>query len=122
MPLTSEPRYGLAVLERRSRRRMFLPSPGRRDVRSRRPCQCCSLLCARHVRLTTSLHVQSPPDNLLPKTNTQIGDREAYATSDLVMRHPTKPDLWKIVGRMDEQIVLSNGEKARILLDSMLDA
>ena len=29
------------------------------------------------------------------------------------MRHPTKPDLWKIVGRMDEQIILSNGEKVR---------
>ena len=56
---------------------------------------------------------QSPRDRLLPKTNTKIGDREAYATSDLVMRHPTKPDLWKIVGRMDEQIILSNGEKVR---------
>ena len=62
---------------------------------------------------SSSLRAQSPRDRLLPKTNTKIGDREAYATSDLVMRHPTKPDLWKIVGRMDEQIILSNGEKVR---------
>lgn len=31
--------------------------------------------------------------------------------NDLAMPHPTRPGLWKIVGRADEQIVLSNGEK-----------
>ena len=54
---------------------------------------------------------QSPPDIPLPVTNTKIGDRDAYATSDLVAPHPTQPGLWKIVGRADEQIILSNGEK-----------
>ncbi|CAE6433215.1 unnamed protein product [Rhizoctonia solani] len=34
-----------------------------------------------------------------------------YATKDLVVPHPTKPDLWKVVGRLDDQIVLLNGEK-----------
>ena len=56
---------------------------------------------------------QSPRDIPLPKPNTKIGDRDAYATSDLVIPHPTKSGLWKIVGRADEQIILSNGEKVR---------
>ncbi|KAH7340351.1 hypothetical protein B0J17DRAFT_315649 [Rhizoctonia solani] len=34
-----------------------------------------------------------------------------YATKDLVIPHPTKSGLWKIVGRLDDQIVLLNGEK-----------
>ncbi|CAE6515468.1 unnamed protein product [Rhizoctonia solani] len=34
-----------------------------------------------------------------------------YATKDLVCPHPTKPGLWKVVGRLDDQIVLLNGEK-----------
>ncbi|TFK94521.1 acetyl-CoA synthetase-like protein [Polyporus arcularius HHB13444] len=55
--------------------------------------------------------VLSPKDLPLPKPNTKVGDRDAYATSDLVVPHPTKPGLWKIVGRADEQIILSNGEK-----------
>ena len=54
---------------------------------------------------------QSPPDIPFPVTNTKVGDQDAYATSDLVAPHPTQPGLWKIVGRMDEQIILSNGEK-----------
>ncbi|RPD77018.1 acetyl-CoA synthetase-like protein [Lentinus tigrinus ALCF2SS1-7] len=65
---------------------------------------------------TFEVVVLSPPDLPLAMTNTKIGDQEAYATSDLVMRHPTKRDLWKIVGRMDEQIVLSNGEKELTIL------
>ncbi|RDX43676.1 acetyl-CoA synthetase-like protein [Lentinus brumalis] len=71
---------------------------------------------------TFEVVVLSPPDRPLPKTNTKIGDRDAYATSDLVIRHPTKPDLWKIIGRIDEQIVLSNGEKTNpIPLERMIN-
>ena len=44
-------------------------------------------------------------------TNTKVGDQDAYATSDIVVPHPTHPGLWKIAGRADELIVLSNGEK-----------
>ncbi|KAG6853021.1 putative NRPS-like protein biosynthetic cluster [Blastosporella zonata] len=40
-----------------------------------------------------------------------LPDVEGYATSDLFMPHPTKKDLWKIVGRMDDVIVHSSGEK-----------
>ncbi|KAF7321145.1 General substrate transporter [Mycena chlorophos] len=34
-----------------------------------------------------------------------------YATSDLWMPHPQKPYLWKMVGRIDDVIVHSSGEK-----------
>lgn len=47
----------------------------------------------------------------LPKPNAKEAGVDAYVTSDLVVPHPTKSGLWKIVGRLDEQIVLSNGEK-----------
>ncbi|KAH8110860.1 acetyl-CoA synthetase-like protein [Phellopilus nigrolimitatus] len=43
--------------------------------------------------------------------NTQINGRDAYATSDLLAPHPTKPGYWKIVGRTDDQIMHSTGEK-----------
>ena len=43
--------------------------------------------------------------------NTQIDGRDAYATGDLVSPHPTKPDLWRVVGRTDDQIMHSTGEK-----------
>jgi len=36
---------------------------------------------------------------------------KGYATSDLWEPHPTKPGLWRIIGRSDDVIVLSNGEK-----------
>ncbi|KAI0272871.1 acetyl-CoA synthetase-like protein [Russula aff. rugulosa BPL654] len=43
--------------------------------------------------------------------NTQIDGVDAYATSDLLVPHPTRPGLWKIYGRKDDQIMLSTGEK-----------
>lgn len=43
--------------------------------------------------------------------NTQVDGKDAYATSDLLLPHPTKPGLWKIYGRKDDQIMLSTGEK-----------
>jgi hypothetical protein len=39
-----------------------------------------------------------------------IPDVKGYATSDLFIKHPTK-DLWKIVGRADDVIILASGEK-----------
>jgi thioester reductase-like protein len=35
----------------------------------------------------------------------------SYATRDLFIKHPTKPDRFKYVGRLDDWIVLVNGEK-----------
>ncbi|OJJ56735.1 hypothetical protein ASPSYDRAFT_1182446 [Aspergillus sydowii CBS 593.65] len=34
-----------------------------------------------------------------------------YHTKDLFRQHPTKPNLWQYAGRLDDIIVLSNGEK-----------
>ena len=37
----------------------------------------------------------------------------AFGTNDLFLPHPEKPGLWKIHGRLDDQIMLSTGEKVR---------
>ncbi|KAI0370654.1 acetyl-CoA synthetase-like protein [Pilatotrama ljubarskyi] len=60
------------------------------------------------------LVVLSQPDSPLPVVNTKVDGQDAYATSDLVEPHPTKPNLWRIYGRADEQIMLSNGEKVSL--------
>ncbi|KAI0802060.1 hypothetical protein BC629DRAFT_1496418 [Irpex lacteus] len=39
-----------------------------------------------------------------------LSDVKGYATSDLFVPHPTKTGLWRIVGRIDDVIVLSTGE------------
>lgn len=38
-------------------------------------------------------------------------DVEVWHTKDLFKLHPTKPDLWTFHGRVDDIVVLSNGEK-----------
>ncbi|TFK74139.1 putative aminoadipate reductase [Pluteus cervinus] len=40
-----------------------------------------------------------------------IQDVVGYATSDVFVQHPTNPRLWKIVGRIDDVIIHSSGEK-----------
>ncbi|KAJ3824337.1 acetyl-CoA synthetase-like protein [Lentinula raphanica] len=40
-----------------------------------------------------------------------LPDVPGYATSDLFEPHPTIPNLWKIVGRIDDVIIHSSGEK-----------
>ncbi|KAG6896087.1 putative secondary metabolism biosynthetic enzyme [Termitomyces sp. T32_za158] len=40
-----------------------------------------------------------------------LSDAPGYATSDLWRPHPTKNGLWRIVGRIDDVIVHSSGEK-----------
>ncbi|KAK7007684.1 acetyl-CoA synthetase-like protein [Favolaschia claudopus] len=52
------------------------------------------------VRETHQLSVENLPDV------------KGYATKDIFERHPTKPDLYRIVGRLDDVLVLANGEKA----------
>ncbi|KAI9056494.1 acetyl-CoA synthetase-like protein [Trametes sanguinea] len=59
--------------------------------------------------------VLANPEVPLSAINTQLDGRDAYATSDLVEPHPTKPNYWRIFGRADEQIILSNGEKTNPL-------
>ncbi|OCH89652.1 acetyl-CoA synthetase-like protein [Obba rivulosa] len=51
-------------------------------------------------------------ENYCPNVlNATVRGRRAYATNDLLQRHPTRPDLWRIFGRADDQIMLSTGEK-----------
>ena len=38
-------------------------------------------------------------------------DRNEISTQDLFSKHPSKPNLWKYVGRSDDLLVFSNGEK-----------
>ncbi|KAJ6457233.1 acetyl-CoA synthetase-like protein [Mycena sanguinolenta] len=40
-----------------------------------------------------------------------LPDTKGYSTKDLFKRHPTKPDLYKIVGRLDDVLIMANGEK-----------
>ncbi|KAH9939775.1 acetyl-CoA synthetase-like protein [Epithele typhae] len=55
---------------------------------------------------------QSPKECPLAATNTRLEDgTAAFSTNDLVIRHPTNPGLWRMYGRQDDQITLSNGEK-----------
>ncbi|THU89870.1 acetyl-CoA synthetase-like protein [Dendrothele bispora CBS 962.96] len=43
--------------------------------------------------------------------NTTIDGVNGYATADLVIEHPQKKGYWKILGRVDSQIIHSSGEK-----------
>ncbi|KAF8577132.1 NAD(P)-binding protein [Ramaria rubella] len=43
--------------------------------------------------------------------NTELDGVPAYSTNDLLEQHPNNPELFRIVGRKDDQIILSNGEK-----------
>ncbi|KAJ7671148.1 acetyl-CoA synthetase-like protein [Mycena rosella] len=40
-----------------------------------------------------------------------LPDARGYSTKDLFERHPTKPDLFRIVGRLDDVLIMANGEK-----------
>ncbi|EIW76878.1 acetyl-CoA synthetase-like protein [Coniophora puteana RWD-64-598 SS2] len=40
-----------------------------------------------------------------------LPDVRGYATSDVFQKHPTKEGLWRVVGRVDDVIILSTGEK-----------
>ena len=44
-------------------------------------------------------------------TNTSFDGIPSYATGDLLAPHPSKLGLWRVVGRKDDQIIHSNGEK-----------
>ncbi|THG95287.1 hypothetical protein EW145_g7985, partial [Phellinidium pouzarii] len=43
--------------------------------------------------------------------NAVVNGQEAFATGDIVSPHPTKEGYWKVIGRTDDQIMHSTGEK-----------
>ncbi len=45
--------------------------------------------------------------------NTEIDGVGGFDTNDLFASHPTKPGLWRVYGRADDQIMHSIGEKVR---------
>lgn len=46
--------------------------------------------------------------------NLKVNGIDAYATSDLLMPHPTKPGYWRVFGRIDDQIMHNTGEKVSL--------
>lgn len=76
-----------------------------------------------HVTLEMSLQDQNEDgeivepivmstDRFAPNVlNTTYQGRPAYATSDLLLRHPKNKDLYSVYGRVDDQLMLSTGEK-----------
>ncbi|KAJ3555779.1 hypothetical protein NM688_g2383 [Phlebia brevispora] len=58
---------------------------------------------------TYELHILTTPTHQLAVEN--LPDVKGYATSDLWEPHPIKEGLWKIIGRTDDVIILSSGEK-----------
>ncbi|KAL7284715.1 hypothetical protein ACG7TL_002021 [Trametes sanguinea] len=65
------------------------------------------------------LVVLSDPDMPLPVINIKIDGLDGYATNDLVEPHPTRPNYWKLLGRADDQIILSNGEKVETVTNPL---
>lgn len=57
--------------------------------------------------------LQSHDGHYIDRPNCEIDGQRALATNDVVIPHPADPGLFKIVGRLDDQIVLSTGEKVR---------
>ncbi|KAK7037592.1 hypothetical protein VNI00_011084 [Paramarasmius palmivorus] len=55
--------------------------------------------------------VVEPTEDQAPNcTNTQWRGQSVFATEDLLIPHPTRKDYWKVLGRMDDQVMLSSGE------------
>ncbi|KAG9309639.1 putative aminoadipate reductase [Chiua virens] len=57
---------------------------------------------------TYELQVLSTETQVMAVEN--MSDVKGYATSDVFVKHPTK-DMWRIVGRADDVIILASGEK-----------
>lgn len=53
---------------------------------------------------------------LLPTVQAEDG---SYATGDLFLKHPTKPDRWKIVGRKDDQLKIYKDDR-QILINAIM--
>lgn len=88
----------------------LLPRFGRRD--SRTHCSGTSRTFSCTDELT--LAVKSHDGQHIDSPNCEIDGQKALATGDVVIKHATDPGLFKIVGRLDDQLVLSTGEKVRI--------
>lgn len=66
------------------------------------------------LRILTRI-LQESEKHHLAVHNTEVDGVPAYATGDLVERHNSNPSLFRILGRKDNQIMLSTGEKVTTL-------
>ena len=57
------------------------------------------------------VYVRDPYTDLFHSTWHLFPDKVEYPTKDLYVKHPTKPDLWRLETRTDDIIALSTGEK-----------
>ncbi|KAF8889040.1 acetyl-CoA synthetase-like protein [Infundibulicybe gibba] len=60
---------------------------------------------------TYELVIVARETQVILSPNSKYRGADAFATSDVVVPHPTKPGRWKVIGRKDHTIVLSTGEK-----------
>ncbi|KIY43241.1 acetyl-CoA synthetase-like protein [Fistulina hepatica ATCC 64428] len=60
---------------------------------------------------TYEIIVLNTPNYEIALSNCVYDGHDAYATKDIAEPHPTRKGLWRIVGRLDDQIMLSTGEK-----------
>lgn len=60
---------------------------------------------------SADFHPKSTKDYSPNAINTTIDGVEGYHFSDIISPHPSRKGLWKIVGREDDQIMHSTGEK-----------
>lgn len=58
---------------------------------------------------------QKTKTHALTAYNTEVDGVPAFDTNDLVQRHPKNHSLYRVVGRADDQIMLSTGEKVESL-------
>lgn len=68
----------------------------------------------------SSIFQQNTPQHTLSVINTEVNGVKGYATSDIVMRHPTDPKKIKILGRADDQIMMSTGGSSNPILYDIL--
>ncbi|KAJ7485841.1 hypothetical protein FB451DRAFT_1554646 [Mycena latifolia] len=61
--------------------------------------------------LLFQLIIKQCPTNCVALPNTEVDGVPAFDTKDIVQRHPTNPTLYRVYGRIDDQIMHSNGEK-----------
>lgn len=62
--------------------------------------------------ITTGIFEVVVLDGLITKTMSNSDDPpNSYRTRDTFVKHPTIPDAWKYLGRLDDRVTLFNGEK-----------
>lgn len=65
--------------------------------------------------------VRRPELDLVQAIFITFPELQEYNTKDLFRKHPSKPGLWKYVSRLDDIIVLSNGEKLNpVTMESLI--